>query len=157
MEKKKTLIGIGVCGIVTVLFLMMFILFNCRTSKIDISEIQVLKESEQNSVKIEQVEFLNHGVFRVNVIAEPEGIAYDYHNWVLGDGTGLYKNYTVLLVEQNHQNAYKLKTYCQDSGMIGLGKTSLLEKNNLEIAVMFQTREGEYYILYPKESYYVQK
>ena len=87
-------------------------------------------------------------------------------NWVLGNGTQVYKNWTIVLTDGKN-TIYKLKSFVisyqseDDSinqlsstgnGMVAYVKNKeLIDNKELKIAVLFKDKSNNQYLLYPEK------
>lgn len=170
IKKFHTILGVSTCVVITILFMIVYIFINYHTKIIDITSIPVVKEDDKKTLHIESVSKDDNGVLYVTAAAENTDINYDYFNWVLGEGNQVYKKMSILLIANDEETAYKLKTYpysfqsqhnsisnelCLNNGILAYGDVKMLEDGAKKLAVLFEDMEGNSYILYPKEDYYI--
>lgn len=161
----KTLIGIALCLLAAVLCMVFYLAVQRHTSVIDISKLPVLASDDQTYCRIDSTSEDEHGTIYITAVAQNEQMQYPYHNWVLGDGQGIYQNISLLLVNTKTNQAYQLKTYShtvssanedasqgKGQGVIAYGKQEMLQEKSMVIAALFTDRDGKQSILYPKEN-----
>ena len=168
--RMKTILGVGICLVSTLLFKFSYILVNYHTKVIDITSIPIIETNENRVLYIEEVSTDKDGVLYVTAATKNTDINYNYYNWVLGGGNNVYKKASILLVDKEEKNAYKLKTYpyafnskddsvsdelCTGDGVLAYGNVKMLKEDSRKVAVLFEDREGNSYVLYPKEEYYI--
>lgn len=169
-EKMKIILGVGICLVSSLLFIFSYILENHHTKVIDMTAIPVLDTNENRVLCIEEVSTDKNGVLYVTAATKNTDINYNFYNWVLGGGNNVYKKASILLVDKEGKSAYKLKTYpysfnskdgsisdelCTGDGVLAYGNVKMLKEGSRKVAVLFEDREGNSYVLYPKEEYYI--
>lgn len=172
MLKRKSecqmLLGIGVCCLISCFFMICYILINHHTKEIDISLFSELSTSKNRYFDVEKIASLDDGTYYVVAVSRNKDLSYDYRNWVIGEGKGEYRKVTVLLVDDEEQKAYQLKTYpyaftpetarhneqeCEKYGVIAYGTEEMFEDGNRRLAVSYEDRAGNSYIIYAGERY----
>lgn len=169
-EKINGKLGIILCAIITIFFMCTYIWVNYHRKSMDITAIPVINADNEKFLHIEEVNSDDNGTLYVTAIATNSDIKYDYFNWVLGEGNAVYKKMSILLVSNDGQTAYKLKTYpyafkskdnsiseefSSYNGILAYGDVGMLEDGSKKVAVLFEDREGNSHILFPKEDYYI--
>ena len=166
-QTKKTLAGMIGCLLVAVLGMAFYLVVQRHTSVIDVSNIPVVRSDEQTYCLIEHTGVDEHGTIYITAMAQSGQMQYSYHNWVLGEGTGIYDNISLLLVNTKTNKAYRLKTYSHSmlsaseredtlsSGgqeLTAYGRKEMLQEKSMVIAAVFIDRNGKKSILYPEEN-----
>lgn len=166
LNQNKLWIGSIVCVIFTLIFMVLFLMTSRAASTIDISALPVLESTDHQRFYINDVSTDSHGTMYITGAAQNDSLTYNYVNWVLGPGQQVYKNVSLLLVDQTAQTAYKLKTYpyqyasenavinemtANGNGFIAYGDKKISKATDLTIAVMFEDPDKNCYILYPEE------
>ncbi|MGN0484394.1 MAG: hypothetical protein ACI4HI_12670 [Lachnospiraceae bacterium] len=168
-QKCAVIIGGVVCIVLAGAIILAFILKSRQVEKIDCSHIPVQKQQKDVYFQIDEVGFDEHGVLYITAEAENAKIKYSYKNWVLGEGKNVYRKSKIVLVDDEHKVAYKLPTYphatpsqsekgegseietATTTGLVAYAPKKLMKKGPFSIAVLFEDREKNETILYPKE------
>ena len=124
--------------------------------------------SKNRYFDVEKTEVLDDGTYYVVAVSRNESLSYDYRNWVIGEGIGEYRKVAVLLVDDKERKAYRLKTYphaflpettrlkeqdCEVYGLIAYGTEEMFEEGSRRLAVSYEDRAGNSYIIYAGERY----
>lgn len=161
MQKLKVQgLAIVTCILITIMFVFVFHRTAVRTGELDMSEIQIIKQAPQVEFYVNNIEKKGDRVC-ITAGARNDNIIYEYVNQVLGAGTGVYRKVSVILVDEEKNIGYKLRTYpyrfnaedeskislCNNNGVIAYG-THIDNEKDLKVGVLFEDREGKKYALY---------
>ena len=160
MSHKLLYKGTVVCLVITFCFMTLYIGATRKASKLSLSEVEVIK-SKKAQAYIDNIT-RDNGVYIVYGAAKNDRIKYSFNNWVNGPGENLYKNYSLVLIDENNNVIYKFKTY-NKSFVASNEKVNALSSNgdgfvayvpkkyaanDFRLCVLFTDRENHHYLVY---------
>lgn len=166
MKKRVFKYGLFLSCAIVIIFMILYCQIEWHVSKQTFNNVDIIKSSENTKMYIESVTYDSNGVACIKCAAQNDNITYDYFNWVLGNGTQVYKNWTIVLTDGKN-TIYKLKSFVisyqseDDSinqlsstgnGMVAYVKNKeLIDNKELKIAVLFKDKSNNQYLLYPEK------
>lgn len=160
MSHKLLYKGTILCLVITFCFLILYIGTTRKVSKLSLSEVKVIN-SQKAQAYVDNITQDNH-VYIVYGAAKNSCIKYSFNNWVNGPGEDSYKNYSLVLVDENKDVIYKFKTY-NKSFAASNEKVNALSSNgdgfvayvpkkysdkDFRFGVLFTNRENNNYLVY---------
>ncbi len=164
MKRKNVLLyGIISCLVITLLFTGLYVYTTHSVQSMDLKNVETIKD--ENIVFM--IDSINDEkkIYSIYGVARNENLKYTYSNWVNGEGENVYKNFSIVLVDEKENVLYKLKTYVRvygssneeihkyssnGDGFVAYAPLKFVNKK-YRIAVVFENRENHMYIFYPKE------
>lgn len=160
MSHKLLYKGTILCLVITFCFMTLYIGTTRKVSKLSLSEVEVIK-SQKTQAYIDNIT-QDNGAYIVYGAAKNSRIKYSFNNWVNGPGENLYKNYSLVLIDENNNVIYKFKTY-NKSFVSSNEKVNALTSNgdgfvayvpkkyadnDFRTGVLFTDRENHHYLVY---------
>lgn len=160
MSHKLLYKGTVVCLVITFCFMTLYIGTTRKVSKLSLSEVEVIK-SKKTQAYIDNIT-QDNGVYIVYGAAKNSRIKYSFNNCVNGAGENLYKNYSLVLIDENNNVIYKFKTYNKSFvssyekvnalSSSGDGFVAYVPKkyaaNDFRLGVLFTDRDNHHYLVY---------
>lgn len=162
MKKEVLLIKlIGISIIIAIVVAGGFYMYNSGGHIVEEDNITVLQPSDKVKLKVKKVDCDENGNVSVQVLTKNDDISYEYHNWTLGDGEGPYKKVQIALVQADGMVIGKTypygvqlteedlaEGYTEADGCQCYIRTNNNYDDEFEIAVIYEDRDGERYVIY---------